>query len=59
MSSIIEARALSKRFTKTLDLAGRIASRLGADLREETVHAVDRVSLSIAKGVSWPGSRDA
>jgi peptide/nickel transport system ATP-binding protein len=50
MSSIIEARALSKRFTKTLDLAGRIASRLGADLREETVHAVDRVSLSIAKG---------
>jgi peptide/nickel transport system ATP-binding protein len=47
---IIEARALSKRFTKSLDLAGRIAARLGADMREETVHAVDDVSLALAKG---------
>ena len=47
---ILEARALSKRFTKSLDLAGRIAARLGADMRDETVHAVDSVSLSIAKG---------
>jgi peptide/nickel transport system ATP-binding protein len=47
---IIEARDLTRRFTKSLDLAGRLAARLGADLREETVHAVDRVSLSIAKG---------
>jgi peptide/nickel transport system ATP-binding protein len=48
--TIIEAKALSKRFTKTLDLAGRLAARLGANMREETVHAVERVSLAIHKG---------
>jgi peptide/nickel transport system ATP-binding protein len=47
---IIEARALTKRFTKSLDLAGRMAARLGADMRDETVHAVDSVSLAIACG---------
>jgi peptide/nickel transport system ATP-binding protein len=47
---IIEVRNLSKRFNKTLDFAGRIAAKLGADMRDETVHAVDRVTLSIAKG---------
>jgi peptide/nickel transport system ATP-binding protein len=47
---IIEAQALAKRFTRKLDLAGQIAARLGAGVREETVHAVDRVSLSVAKG---------
>lgn len=47
---IIEARGLSKRFTKTLDLAGRIAQRLGADIRDETVHAVERVDLALIKG---------
>ncbi|MEO1679117.1 MAG: oligopeptide/dipeptide ABC transporter ATP-binding protein [Pseudomonadota bacterium] len=47
---LIEIRDVSKRFVKTLDVAGRIASRLGADIREETVHAVDGVSLSIAPG---------
>ena len=49
-SPIVEARGLSKRFVKSLDLAGRVAARLGADVREETVHAVDRVDLAIAKG---------
>jgi peptide/nickel transport system ATP-binding protein len=48
--TIIEAKAVSKRFTKTLDFAGRMAARLGADLREETVHAVERVSLAIKTG---------
>ncbi len=47
---IIEARGLSKRFVKRLDLAGKIAASLGSDLREETVHAVDSVSLAVAKG---------
>jgi peptide/nickel transport system ATP-binding protein len=47
---IVEARGLAKRFRKTLDLAGRMAARLGADLREETVHAVDGVDLAIMKG---------
>ncbi|MEM1431130.1 MAG: oligopeptide/dipeptide ABC transporter ATP-binding protein [Pseudomonadota bacterium] len=47
---ILEIRDVSKRFVKTLDVAGKIASRLGADMREETVHAVDSVTLSIAPG---------
>ncbi len=47
---IIEAKGLTKRFTKSLDLAGRIAQRLGADLRAETVYAVDRVDLALTKG---------
>jgi peptide/nickel transport system ATP-binding protein len=50
MTALIEARGLTKRFVKRPDLAGRIAGRIGADIREETVHAVDGVDLSIAKG---------
>jgi peptide/nickel transport system ATP-binding protein len=41
---------ISKRFVKRLDLAGRIARSLGADVREEVVQAVDRVSLEVAPG---------
>ena len=47
---LVEIRGVSKRFTKRLDFAGKIAQRLGADVREETVHAVDDVNLSIADG---------
>jgi peptide/nickel transport system ATP-binding protein len=47
---IIELRGISRRFEKKLDIAGRLAKRLGAKLREEVVHAVDGVSLSIPKG---------
>ena len=47
---IIELRGLSRRFEKKLDIAGKIAKRLGAPVREETVHAVDRVDLAIRKG---------
>ncbi len=47
---VIEARSLTKCFTRKPDFAGRLAARLGAAIREETVHAVDDVSLSIAKG---------
>jgi peptide/nickel transport system ATP-binding protein len=47
---IIEARGLSKQFIKRLDLAGKIAQKLGADMHEEIVHAVDDVSLSINPG---------
>ncbi len=47
---LIELRGLSKRFVKSLDLAARIARRLGADVREEVVHAVDDVDLTIAPG---------
>jgi peptide/nickel transport system ATP-binding protein len=47
---ILELRAVCKRFAKPLDLASRLANRLGAGLREEVVHAVDRVTLSVAEG---------
>lgn len=47
---LVEIQGVSKRFTKRLDVAGKIARRLGANVREETVHAVDRVDLSIREG---------
>ena len=47
---LLELRGISKRFEKKLDVLGRLAKRLGAGVREETVHAVDRVDLSIMKG---------
>lgn len=50
MTPIIEVRSLSKKFVKRLDLAGRIAHRLGADIHEEVVHAVDNVNLTINPG---------
>lgn len=47
---IVRLDGISKRFVKHLDLAAKIGQRLGANVREETVHAVDNVSLSIADG---------
>ena len=41
---------LSKNFVKKLDLAGKIAQKLGSNIRQEVVHAVDGVSLTIPKG---------
>ena len=47
---MLELRDITRRFEKKLDFAGRIAQRLGAPVREEIVHAVDRVSLTVRKG---------
>ena len=47
---LIEIRNVSKRFVKRLDAAGKIAARMGANISEETVHAVDGVNLTINKG---------
>jgi peptide/nickel transport system ATP-binding protein len=47
---LLELRQISKRFEKKLDAAGRLARKLGMALREETVHAVDRVDLAIEEG---------
>jgi peptide/nickel transport system ATP-binding protein len=47
---IVELRGVSRRFEKKLDFAGRLARRLGAPVREEVVHAVDRVDLAIHQG---------
>jgi peptide/nickel transport system ATP-binding protein len=47
---MLELRGITRRFEKKLDFAGRIAQRLGAPVREEVVHAVDCVDLTIRKG---------
>ena len=47
---LLELRGVSKRFVKSLDTAARIANLFGAHAREEVVHAVDRVDLSIRTG---------
>jgi peptide/nickel transport system ATP-binding protein len=48
--ALVELRSVSKRFVKPLDMAARIGNALGAGVREEVVHAVDRVSLRIDRG---------
>jgi peptide/nickel transport system ATP-binding protein len=45
---LIELRGASKRFVKSLDLAAKIARRLGADVREEVVRAVDDVDIAVS-----------
>ena len=47
---LLELRQVSKRFEKKLDLVGRVARALGATVREETVHALDRVDLAVHEG---------
>ena len=47
---LVEIRDVSKRFARHLDVAGKIARKLGADIREEVVHAVDEVNLDIREG---------
>ena len=51
---IIELRGVSKRFGPTYDAAARIARsisrRLGAAQKNEVVHAVDSVDLTVARG---------
>ncbi|MBT6275604.1 MAG: ATP-binding cassette domain-containing protein [Chromatiales bacterium] len=47
---IIALDGISKRFVKPLDLAAKLARVLGAGVREEVVHAVDKVSLDIDDG---------
>ncbi len=47
---LLELRGISKRFTSRLDLASRIAARLGASTREQTVHALEGVDLAIRDG---------
>ena len=47
---VIELRGVSRRFSRGLDFAAKMAKRLGAPIKEEVVHAVDDVTLSVAKG---------
>jgi len=47
---LLAVEGVAKRFVKGLDLAARIGARLGAQVREEVVHAVDGASFSVARG---------
>ncbi len=47
---IIKLDGVSKRFVKSLDLSAKIAQKLGVNIREEIVHAVDRVNMHIYQG---------
>ena len=50
MTALMELRHASKHFVKRLDTAAKIGNLFGAGLRDEVVHAVDRVDLSITPG---------
>ena len=41
--ALVELRQVSKRFAKPLDLAEKLARRLGAHVHAPVVHAVDQV----------------
>ncbi|RMD65012.1 MAG: ATP-binding cassette domain-containing protein [Alphaproteobacteria bacterium] len=47
---LMELRGIRRQFVKHLDLAAKIARRLGANVREEVVHAVDGVDMHVARG---------
>ncbi len=47
---LIQVSDISKKFIKRADFAAKLASKIGANVKEEVVHAVDRVSFSINKG---------
>ena len=47
MSALLQIDAVSKRFSRRLDAIERLARRLGADVSEHPVHAVDRVSFDV------------
>jgi len=47
---LLELEHVSKRFVQPLDVAGKIARALGADVSDEVVHAVDDVSFGVKEG---------
>jgi len=47
---LVELRGVARRFVKGLDTAAKIGNLFGAGVREEIVHAVDRVDLAVAAG---------
>ena len=50
VGALLELNGISKRFVKSLDVAAKIGNALGANAREEVVHAVDNVDLRIGEG---------
>lgn len=47
---IISIDGVTRQFVKKLDLAEKVAAKLGVDISEEVVHAVDDVSFNISEG---------
>jgi ABC-type microcin C transport system duplicated ATPase subunit YejF len=47
---LVEAVDVSRRFSRKLDYAEKIANLFGAGLEEKTVHAVDEVNLAVYPG---------
>jgi peptide/nickel transport system ATP-binding protein len=47
---LIQLKDVTKKFEKKLDIAAKIAGKLGVKVSKETVHAVNKVNLSIEKG---------
>ena len=45
--ALLEFEAVSKHFSKRLDVIERFARRLGASVSEHTVHAVDKVTFAV------------
>jgi len=50
MVAILEVSAVSKRFRRQPDLATRAVSAMSGGAKDETVHAVDDVTLSVGRG---------
>ena len=48
--ALIEGRGLVRRFSRGLDAAEKLARALGANISEETVHAVEGVDIAIRQG---------
>ena len=49
-AALIEGRGLVRRFSKGLDLAEKLARKLGADVKDEIVHAVESVDVAVHPG---------
>jgi peptide/nickel transport system ATP-binding protein len=50
MTPLIALDAVSKRFVRKPDIAGKLTNLMGAGLQDEVVRAVDDVSLAVAEG---------
>jgi oligopeptide/dipeptide ABC transporter ATP-binding protein len=50
IAPLIELRGVSRRFVRRLDVAEKLANKLGAHVEEQVVHAVDHVDLHVDPG---------
>jgi peptide/nickel transport system ATP-binding protein len=50
LGALMQLRRVSRRFVKSLDVAAKVGNVFGAGMKEEVVHAVDGVDLTVAQG---------